>query len=250
MTKLGLPAGIRACLFDLDGVLTRTAVVHAAAWKQMFDAFLRRARAARPSARSTRPPTTTSTSTAARAPTAYAPSSPPGASNSPRAAPDDPPDAETVHGLGNRKNDARPGEDPRATASRRTRLGALRRGRARRRAAHRGRLLQRQLPRRAASRPASSDLFDVRVDGVVAAERGPRRQAAPGHLPRRPPGTWRRARRGRRLRGRPGRAWTRAAPAASAYVVGVDRVGQADALRAHGADIVVKDLAELLEDRA
>ncbi|MBV8349262.1 MAG: hypothetical protein JOZ49_17565, partial [Mycolicibacterium sp.] len=31
-----------ACLFDLDGVLTRTAKVHAAAWKEMFDAFLRR----------------------------------------------------------------------------------------------------------------------------------------------------------------------------------------------------------------
>jgi beta-phosphoglucomutase-like phosphatase (HAD superfamily) len=30
------------------------------------------------------------------------------------------------------------------------------------------------------------------------------------------------------------------------YVVGVDRVGQADALREHGADIVVRDLAELL----
>ena len=43
---LGLPDGIRACLFDLDGVLTKTAVVHAAAWKQMFDGFLRE-RAAR-----------------------------------------------------------------------------------------------------------------------------------------------------------------------------------------------------------
>ena len=38
---LGLPDGIRACLFDLDGVLTKTAVVHAAAWKRMFDGFLR-----------------------------------------------------------------------------------------------------------------------------------------------------------------------------------------------------------------
>src|SRR3954469_20602327 len=38
---LGLPDGITACLFDLDGVLTRTATVHAAAWKQMFDEFLR-----------------------------------------------------------------------------------------------------------------------------------------------------------------------------------------------------------------
>jgi beta-phosphoglucomutase family hydrolase len=38
---LGLPDGIRACLFDLDGVLTQTATVHARAWKQMFDAYLR-----------------------------------------------------------------------------------------------------------------------------------------------------------------------------------------------------------------
>jgi beta-phosphoglucomutase-like phosphatase (HAD superfamily) len=35
-----LPVGIRACLFDLDGVLTQTAKVHAVAWKQMFDAYL------------------------------------------------------------------------------------------------------------------------------------------------------------------------------------------------------------------
>ncbi|MGA8720806.1 MAG: HAD family hydrolase [Solirubrobacteraceae bacterium] len=38
---LGLPNGITACLFDLDGVLTPTAKVHAKAWKQMFDAYLR-----------------------------------------------------------------------------------------------------------------------------------------------------------------------------------------------------------------
>ncbi|MEV2204196.1 hypothetical protein AB0E16_01680, partial [Streptomyces sp. NPDC047970] len=38
---LGLPDHVRACLFDLDGVLTRTAKVHAAAWKEMFDGFLR-----------------------------------------------------------------------------------------------------------------------------------------------------------------------------------------------------------------
>ena len=37
---LGLPAGIRACLFDLD-VLTQTAQLHAAAWKETFDPFLR-----------------------------------------------------------------------------------------------------------------------------------------------------------------------------------------------------------------
>src|SRR5579862_3584064 len=39
---LGLPDGVRGCLFDLDGVLTKTAKVHAAAWQEMFDEFLRR----------------------------------------------------------------------------------------------------------------------------------------------------------------------------------------------------------------
>ena len=38
---LGLPDAIQACLFDLDGVLTKTAALHAAAWREMFDAFLR-----------------------------------------------------------------------------------------------------------------------------------------------------------------------------------------------------------------
>lgn len=38
---LGLPSNIRACLFDLDGVLTQTAKVHAAAWKSMFDDYLK-----------------------------------------------------------------------------------------------------------------------------------------------------------------------------------------------------------------
>ena len=38
---LGVPTGVTACLFDLDGVLTQTAKVHSAAWKQMFDDYLR-----------------------------------------------------------------------------------------------------------------------------------------------------------------------------------------------------------------
>lgn len=37
---LGLPDQVRACLFDLDGVLTRTAVVHAKAWRRLFDEYL------------------------------------------------------------------------------------------------------------------------------------------------------------------------------------------------------------------
>ena len=38
---LGLPDQVTACLFDMDGVVTRTATVHDAAWKEMFDEFLR-----------------------------------------------------------------------------------------------------------------------------------------------------------------------------------------------------------------
>jgi beta-phosphoglucomutase family hydrolase len=45
---LGLPDGITALLFDLDGVLTKTATVHARAWKQMFDGYLREQGDARP----------------------------------------------------------------------------------------------------------------------------------------------------------------------------------------------------------
>jgi beta-phosphoglucomutase family hydrolase len=41
VSALGLPDGIAACLFDLDGVLTPTAAIHAQAWKAMFDDYLR-----------------------------------------------------------------------------------------------------------------------------------------------------------------------------------------------------------------
>src|SRR5918999_3661167 len=104
---LGLPDGIRACLFDLDGVLTKTALVHAAAWKQMFDEFLRER--------------------AERAGEEFVPFDPDRdyaeyvdgkprldgvrsflASRRievPEGNPDDPTDAETIAGLGNRKNE-------------------------------------------------------------------------------------------------------------------------------------------------
>ncbi len=37
---VGLPEPVLACLFDLDGVITDTASVHASAWKEMFDSYL------------------------------------------------------------------------------------------------------------------------------------------------------------------------------------------------------------------
>jgi beta-phosphoglucomutase-like phosphatase (HAD superfamily) len=103
MTQLGLPEDIQACLFDLDGVVTKTAVVHAAAWKETFDAFLREREGAdfrpfdagadydeyvdgRPRADGVR------TFLASRG------------IELPEGKPDDPPDAATVNGVGNRKN--------------------------------------------------------------------------------------------------------------------------------------------------
>ena len=59
---------LEAFLFDLDGVVTRTASVHAAAWKRLFDDYLERRARAEGAAfvRSTRSSTTRSTSTAGR----------------------------------------------------------------------------------------------------------------------------------------------------------------------------------------
>ena len=117
----GLPEGVVACLFDLDGVLTDTASVHTTAWTEMFDAYLRERAAADGTSRS-------SPSTPAATTSEYVDGKPredgvrvvpgePGHRRCPRASPDDPPDAETVTGLGNRKNDSVPAVGARRTAS-------------------------------------------------------------------------------------------------------------------------------------
>src|SRR6185312_1161235 len=105
---LGLPDHITTCLFDLDGVLTDTASVHNAAWKEMFDDYLRE-RASR-----TGEPFVAFDSGADY--TRYVDGRPRADGvrtflrsreiELPEGNPDDPPDAETVYGLGNRKNDA------------------------------------------------------------------------------------------------------------------------------------------------
>jgi beta-phosphoglucomutase-like phosphatase (HAD superfamily) len=104
---LGLPPGVTACLFDLDGVLTQTAKVHAAAWKQMFDDYLRR--------RAEQRGEPFVPFDAVQEYDEYVDGKPrydgvrsflaSRGIELPQGSPDDPPDSETVDGLGNRKNE-------------------------------------------------------------------------------------------------------------------------------------------------
>lgn len=104
---LGLPDKVRACLFDLDGVLTDTASVHRKAWKQMFDAYLR-ARAERdghpfvPFDIDTDYETYVDGKKREDGVRSFLDSR---GVSLPDGDPNDDSDAETIHGLGNRKNE-------------------------------------------------------------------------------------------------------------------------------------------------
>ncbi|WP_030323311.1 beta-phosphoglucomutase family hydrolase [Streptomyces sp. NRRL B-3229] len=241
MTDLGLPEDIKACLFDLDGVVTKTAVVHAAAWKEMFDAFLREREGedfrpfddhdydqyvdGLPRADGVR---------------AFLASR---GIDLPEGSADDPPGAETVNGLGNRKNalvlekirtDGVEAYDDTLAYIREARARGLRTA-----------IVSSSANCRDVLRAIDAeDLFDVRVDGVVAKER---------KLPGKPrPDTFLAAAEDLGLDAPRSAVFEDALAGMDAgraggfgYVVGLDRVGQTDALYEHGADIVVKGLAEL-----
>lgn len=246
---VGLPGRVRACLFDLDGVITRTAVVHACAWKSTFDAFLTSWAGwhgqpfvpfdldqdyglyvdGRPRVDGTR------TFLASRGIVL------------PEGMPDDPPGTFTVQGLSNAKN---------AQVLRRihddgvevypdslTFLHAVR---------------QAGLSTAVVSSSANAaeildvtglaDLVDVRIDGVVARQRRLAGKPAPDtflagaaelDVPAEEAVVFEDALAGVEA-GRAG---------GFALVVGVDRVGHGEALRIHGADIVVTALTQLLARR-
>ena len=241
-----IPPHIKACLFDMDGVLTETAKVHAAAWKEMFDAYLAD-RAKRTGGD--------------LAPFDFVDDYDTYVDGNPRydgvrsflaargitldqGAPSDSPDAETVDGLGNRKNqlvmkiireqgvDAYPGSVKLVKALRSGGMGTAV-------------VSSSANTREVIAAAGIEDLFDACVDGVFVEEHHLQGKPAPD-------------------------AYLAAAeilgvePANAAvfedalsgvasgragkfgFVVGVDRAGQAGALREHGADVVVDDLAELL----
>jgi beta-phosphoglucomutase family hydrolase len=243
---LGLPPGVTACLFDLDGVLTQTALVHNAAWKQTFDDFLKAWSEphgqpyvpfdsgadyqdyvdGRPRADGVR------TFLASRGITL------------PEGSPTDGPDAETVNGIGNRKNEL---------VLQKIREGAVQvyQGSVDYLKAATAAGLRRAVVSASANcrdvleAAGIAELIEARVDGVTARAE---------HLPGKPaPDTFRYA--AKLLDTAPencavfedAQAGVAAGKAGGfGIVVGVDRVGQADALLRHGADIVVQDLSDLL----
>jgi beta-phosphoglucomutase family hydrolase len=244
---LGLPDGIRGCLFDLDGVLTQTAKVHDAAWTEMFDDFLR----ARARARGT--------DFVPFDPVAdydnYVDGKPriEGARSFlasrgielPEGKADDPPDAQTVNGLSNHKN---------VIVLRRIRQdgvaaypGSVRYVHAVRDAGLRRAVVSSSANARDVLVAAGiEDLFEARIDGIVAQRE---------HLRGKPePDTFLAGARALGIEPGQGAVFEDALAGVAAgraghfgHVVGVDRAGQADALRKHGADVVVGDLAELLD---
>ncbi|MGW5335668.1 beta-phosphoglucomutase family hydrolase [Streptomyces bauhiniae] len=242
MTQLGLPDTIQACLFDLDGVVTKTAVVHAAAWKETFDAFLRDHEGpdARPFDQVADYDEYVDGRPRADGVRSFLKSR---GIELPEGTPDDPPDAGTVHGLGNRKNELL--LEKIRTDGVEAYEGTLRYLAAVRAAGLATAVVSSSANCRDVLRSIDAeDLFDVRIDGVVAAER---------HLPGKPkPDTFLAAAKDLGVPPERAAVYEDALAGMDAgraggfgYVVGLDRTGQADALYAHGAHIVVKDLAEL-----
>jgi beta-phosphoglucomutase family hydrolase len=238
-----LPLTVGACLFDLDGVLTDTASLHAQAWKQTFDAFLR----ARPGpfvpfgvdseyaqyVDGRQRSDGVRTFLAARG------------IELPEGTPDDPPDLGTIHGLGNRKNAlvlqliAARGAVPFADA--------VQFVRAVRAAGIATAVVSASANCSAVLEAAAlSDLFDARIDASVAAALGLRSKPQPDMF----------LAGARALGSRPAAtavvedaiAGVEAGHAGGfTPVIGVARRLAPELLREHGADIVVQDLTELLE---
>ena len=242
---LGLPDDIRACLFDLDGVLTQTAKVHQAAWKRTFDEFLRR-----------RDPAAKDFSAADYNEHVDGKPRKDGVRDFlasrgitlPEGSADDPADAETVTGVANRKNELvlRELEEHGVQVYE----GSMRYLRAAKDAGLSAAVVTASANGGHVIEVAGfADLVDARIDGLVAARDGLRGKPAPDTF----------LAGARALGVQPAQAavFEDALSGVAAgragdfgFVVGVDRVGQAAGLAGRGADVVVQDLDELLEIRA
>jgi alpha,alpha-trehalase len=233
-----------AVVFDMDGVVTQTASVHAAAWRALFDDFLR--------------------DRAAQTGTRFRPFTPEDylryVDGKPRydgvhdflasrgitlpwGSGDDPPAADTVCGLGNRKNTLfqKQLHDHGVQVFQST-VALIRELRAAH--VHTAVISASKNTSQVLQAGGVQDLFEVQVDGQVAEER---------HLAGKPdPAVFLEA--ARQLGVQPRRsvvvedavAGVKAGHAGGfGLVIGVDRGGNAEGLRQNGADVVVKDLDEV-----
>ena len=247
MSTLGLPNRMKACLFDLDGVLTETAKVHAAAWKEMFDACLQARTRERHEAFVAFDPVGEYDAYMDGKPRADGTRSFLAARGIelPEGGPDDPPGSATIAGLSNAKNEIvlrRIHADGVQTCN-----GSIAYVRAVRDAG-----LRRAVVSSSANcadvllAACIEDLFDERVDGLTAKR---------DHLAGKPaPDMFLAAAHGLEIAATDAAVFEDALAGVVAghaggfgFVVGVDRTGQASELKAHGADVVVNDLAKLLE---
>jgi beta-phosphoglucomutase family hydrolase len=244
---LDLPDGITACLFDLDGVLTQTAKVHAQAWKEMFDAYMRE--------RSERTGEPFHEFDIHHDYDEYVDGKPrlDGVKSFldsreieiPMGDRSDPPEAETINGLGTRKNalvlqlireqgvEAYEGSVKFVEQAREQGL--------RRAVVSSSNNCQEVL-----AAAGIEELFEARIDGGVADRE---------HLKGKPaPDTFLAGARALDVEPEHAAVFEDALAGVQAgregkfgWVVGVNRTGQAEALREHGASVVVDDLSELLE---
>lgn len=242
---LGLPDSISACLFDLDGVLTQTASVHAAAWKKMFDAYLRE--------RAQRDGTPFVPFEGADY-TRWVDGKPREAGvrdflasrgiELPEGSPDDGPEAETVNGLGTRKNALV--LELIASGAVEPFTGSVDYLHAATDAGLRRAVVSSSNNCKAVVEAAGIDgMLEARVDGTTARAEGLAGKPAPDTF----------LAGAKALGVEPAHAavFEDALAGVAAgragrfgFVVGVDRAGQRQALLDHGADIVVDDLSELL----
>lgn len=238
--RLGLPDGIRACLFDLDGVLTQTAAVHKAAWRDVFDPLLASHDQppftdadylqfvdGKPRRDGVRDFLTSRNITLAEGST------------------DDPPEQATIAGIGNRKNDLLlqrldldgvqviPGSDAYLRAVRAAGV-------------HTAVVTSSANGAQVIRAAGLEDLVDIRVDGLLAEHEG---------LPGKPaPDTFLAAARKLGVDPREAAVFEDALAGVAAgraggfgFVVGVNRGGQEKALRENGAHVVVNELTDLLD---
>jgi len=242
---LGLPDSIRACLFDLDGVLTRTATVHFAAWKRTFDAFLTEHEPGAPAFTQLDYNRFVDGKPRADGVRDFLASR---GITLPEGALGDPDDAATVQGIATRKNrmvleelaehgvEVYPGSVTYLKAVKDAGLATAV-------------VTASANGEQVITAAGFADLIDVRVDGVVAAAEDLRGKPHPD--------TFLAGARELGVEAAAAVVFEDALSGVAAgraghfgYVVGVDRVGHADELAAQGADVVVQDLAELLGEQS